>query len=271
MRVVVETVLPMAVQGVVARLRTPELLCFVAAPLVRFEPLDPPQFPSEWAEGKYLVAARLFGLIPLGRQTVDISFDGVSEDCYAIRDNGHGDLARRWDHRIDVVDVGSGQTRYRDTIDIEAGILTPFVWLFAQLFYRHRQRRWQQLTRTLNSPLTPLTVAVHGALASAQTAALSGNTAAAWAALERAHVLSQPVLRPHLQVHRAMLRLAIATRDTREVAGQAVRLALAPLGNLTGRIPWGNNGRANVSAFAPAPLPDDVATLYRAAGVEVRR
>lgn len=271
MKVVVETVLPMATQDVLARLRTPELLRFVAAPLVQFTPLDPPQFPSKWTEGEYLVATRLFGLVPLGRQTIAISFDGASDDRYAIRDNGHGDLAQRWDHRIDIVDAGSGQTRYLDTVDIEAGVLTPFVWLFAQLFYRHRQRRWRQLARALNNPLAPMSVAVREALTSAKAARRSGDTAAAWAALERAHVLSQPMLRSHLKVHGAMLMLAVATRDTREVAGQAVRLALAPLGQLTGRMRWGNNGRANVSAFPPVPLPDDVATLDRAAGVEVRR
>jgi len=30
-------------------------------------------------------------------------------------------------------------------VTIEAGILTPFVWLFARLFYAHRQRRWAAL------------------------------------------------------------------------------------------------------------------------------
>jgi hypothetical protein len=36
-----------------------------------------------------------------------------------------------------------------------------------------------------------------------------------------------------------MLRYAIEQRDWREVMGQLVRLALAPLGALTGRIPIG--------------------------------
>ena len=84
-------------------------------------------------------------------------------------------------------------------------------------------------------------------------------------------MLSQPTLGPHLRIHRAMLKLAIETGDKREMVGQAVRLMLAPLGHFSGRVPWGNSGRANVSAFVPAPLADDVATLYRQAGVEVRR
>src|SRR3546814_13656885 len=37
--------------------------------------------------------------------------------------------------------------------------------------------------------------------------------------------------------------------DWREAAGQATRLFLIPLGSFTGRLPIGNSGRANVSAF----------------------
>ena len=41
-----------------------------------------------------------------------------------------------------------------------------------------------------------------------------------------------------------MLGFAVELRDWREIAGQVVRLALAPLGAMTGRIPVGNTGRS---------------------------
>jgi len=88
-----------------------------------------------------------------------------------------------------------------------------------------------------------------------------GDIASAWTALERAHILSQPRLGPHLHIHALMLKLAIRTHDRREVSGQLLRLALAPLGNLTGRIPEGNTGRSNVSAFAPMPIPADLVSI----------
>lgn len=71
----------------------------------------------------------------------------------------------------------------------------------------------------------------------------------------------------HLRVHAAMLSLALVTRDRREAIGQLLRLVLAPLGTLTGRLPWGNSGRANVSAFKPSAIPDDLRDLLIAAGV----
>lgn len=80
----------------------------------------------------------------------------------------------------------------------------------------------------------------------------------AWRHLERTHLVSQPYLRPHLASHRAMLGFALDQPDWREVSGQIVRLMLAPLGALTGRIPTGNIGRSNVSAFKPMPIDDEL-------------
>jgi hypothetical protein len=62
-------------------------------------------------------------------------------------------------------------------------------------------------------------------------------------------VVGQTRLGSHLQVHGLMLALAWETRAAREVLGQIFRIALVPLGHLLGRLPLGNSGRANISAF----------------------
>lgn len=64
----------------------------------------------------------------------------------------------------------------------------------------------------------------------------------AWYHLERARIVSQSYLGPHLASHWAMLGFAFDQRDWRDVAGQIVGLILAPIGPLTGRIPVGNTG-----------------------------
>lgn len=96
------------------------------------------------------------------------------------------------------------------------------------------------------------------------------DTQAAWAALERAHVLSQPWAGPHGRFHLKMLVLACRTRDVREVAGQLYRSALAGPGSTTGRIPLGNTGRARVSAFKPMPIPADLAAILDAGEIDLR-
>ena len=89
----------------------------------------------------------------------------------------------------------------------------------------------------------------------------AGDAPSAWQALERAHIVSQPFFRLHLASHGHMLGFAIAVGDFGEAAGQIFRLALVPLGALTGRLPVGNTGRARISAFRPMPVPPDLAEL----------
>lgn len=91
------------------------------------------------------------------------------------------------------------------------------------------------------------------------TAKQSGLGEQAWTALEREHILGQGYFWPHIRSHIRMLGYAVETRDGREISGQVLRLLLAPLGNLTGKLPWGNTGRSNVSAFAPMLYPEDLA------------
>jgi len=95
----------------------------------------------------------------------------------------------------------------------------------------------------------------------ARSAADAGKSEEAWQHLERAHIVAQAMLLPHIYSHWRMLILAARTSDIREVFGQLVRLALAPLGNLTGRLPIGNTGRSNVSAFAHMDIPDSLKAI----------
>ena len=84
------------------------------------------------------------------------------------------------------------------------------------------------------------------------------NTHAAWRSLDRIHILSQEFGLMHLASHWRMLRFAWSLRDSREVLGQLTRLALAPIGNITSKLLFGNTGRANVSTFQPMDIPPDL-------------
>ena len=118
--------------------------------------------------------------------------------------------------------------------------------------------------------LTPAMKAeVRRARSAASISRQQGDEQAAWHALVRAHIISQPALKIHLAVHRDMLSLAVEQRDVREAAGQAVRLMLAPLGHVLGRTPWGNSGRSTMNKFARAALPEDIVALYAEAGIKV--
>lgn len=129
-------------------LQTTRLLVHVAAPMVHFTPLEPAALPERWSEGRYRVRMKVFGVLPSGTQVIAISKAESQEGGarrFTLRDNGSGDLAKTWDHVITLQELPDGATMYRDRVEVRAGLLTPVVWLFAQVFYRHRQRRWRRL------------------------------------------------------------------------------------------------------------------------------
>ena len=243
-----------------AEVQTARLLQHIAWPLVHFIPVDDAAFESFRPGGRYEVKLRLFGIIPFGTQWIVTSTHDADGTDWPkrLRDNGHSALISRWDHWITVMPEPNGGTHYSDEVEVSAGALTPFIWAFAQIFYWHRQRRWRGLAKSLAARRV-----IGAEMAAYRSAVEAGDDDRAWHHLERVHIVSQPYLGPHLASHGAMLRFAIRRRDWSEVLGQMIRIILAPLGSLTGRLPVGNTGRSNVSAFAPMPIPADLAESLR--------
>jgi hypothetical protein len=103
--------------------------------------------------------------------------------------------------------------------------------------------------------------AFEAAMSEAARHRAAGDVRSAFAALERAHVLGQLDFVPHVRVHWQMLRAGWAAGDSREVTGQLMRIALVPVGHLFGRLPVGNTGGANVSAFKPMAIPPELERL----------
>lgn len=134
MKLDIATVLPCAPEQAWDAVGRVRVLQYVAAPLVRFEPVEPPSWPEVWNDGRYRVRMKLFGLLPMGRHWIVISHpspDDASSDTRHVRDNGGGSLIPGWDHLISIGPAGTGSTRYRDTLEVRAGLLTFPVWLFA--------------------------------------------------------------------------------------------------------------------------------------------
>jgi len=85
----------------------------------------------------------LFHVIPLARHTIHVI--GIDEASHTIRTNEHGGLIKQWDHTLHAEAIGATRTRYRDTIDIDAGRLTPLFVASAKLIFRYRHHRWHKL------------------------------------------------------------------------------------------------------------------------------
>jgi hypothetical protein len=95
----------------------------------------------------------------------------------------------------------------------------------------------------------------------ARRAIAAGELDAGFRHLERAHVLGQAFVVPHVKSHLGMLRVGVLRRDAREILGQLLRVPGAAIGSLLGHVPLGNTGGANVPPFRSLPIPDDLADI----------
>ena len=149
MKVHVESVLDCPPQKIWEALTHSASFLRVIKPIVSIKPLTPSQHPEKWREDlTVFVKPYLFGFIPMGPKK--IYFETIDHDSRFIQTRESDAFVNVWDHSISVINQGECQTKYSDTIEIKAGIFTPFVWLFAEYFYRHRQRRWKELALELN-------------------------------------------------------------------------------------------------------------------------
>lgn len=137
--------------------------------------------------------------------------------------------------------------------DVLAGWLLGFICVWAA---RHLVEPAAE-----NAHRQRITAACNEKLQAAASAYRVGKLTLAFGLMEEAHVLGQRYFFPHWRAHAWMLRVGMARRDMREVVGQIGRLFVTPFGQLTGRLPIGNTGGADVSAFASLPIPDHLQTI----------
>lgn len=136
------SVFPSEREAVFDHLQEFQTLQYIAAPYASFEPVGDAD--AVWREGSTSsYKFRLFGLIPFGTHTIHIvrfDHDGVS----SREGNEHVPV---WNHDITLVPLDEKNTRYTDHVEIHAGWKTLFVWIWANAFYAHRQRKWISLLK----------------------------------------------------------------------------------------------------------------------------
>ncbi len=136
------SVFPAPREIVFQKLQRFECLQYIAKPFAAFVPVG--DAPAVWKAGSVSAYRfRLFGIIPYGIHTIRIvrfGPDGIS----SREGNEHVPV---WDHDIELCPLNNGRTRYTDRVEIRAGWKTFFVWLWANAFYAHRQRKWIRLLR----------------------------------------------------------------------------------------------------------------------------
>jgi len=151
MRILLRAVIECPPDAAWSMLTSPAGMRAVAAPLLGFRSLEPEGFPERWSAGPHPVELLALGVLPVGRQTVDIRFE-ERDNVRIVHDTGRGltwplTLTTRWHHRMAVSDAGSGRTLFRDELRMGAGALTPVLWLGYWVFWQWRLRGIIRLAR----------------------------------------------------------------------------------------------------------------------------
>jgi len=133
-------------------LRDPQMLVAASRPLIAVRSREP--LPTEWDDKKvYTVGLWLFGLIPLGKRTIDVSYSERPGNVRMLIDQGEAlggplGLMRDWDHRM-AISPGKGKTTlYRDRLVVRAGIFTFPLWLGMWMMWQYRSRRIAHLAKS---------------------------------------------------------------------------------------------------------------------------
>lgn len=96
-----------------------------------------------------------------------------------------------------------------------------------------------------------------------------GQRDAAFVHLERAHVLGQLDVVPHVQVHWLMFKIEVSRRRPWAAVGQLLRIALGGLGSAVGLVPVGNTGGSDISMFKRLPIAPDLQDVTDGRAVHV--
>ena len=136
------SVFPADRDAVFQRLQKLETLQFIAWPYAAFEPVEGAA--TQWTVGSVSsYRFRLFGRIPFGTHTICI----VHFDPEGVSSREGNEHVPVWNHDIRLKPLPGSRTEYTDRVEIRAGWKTPLIWLWANAFYAHRQRKWIRLLR----------------------------------------------------------------------------------------------------------------------------
>ena len=139
------SVFPAGRDAVFQKLQKLETLQYIAWPFATFEPVG--NAVLAWTVGSTSsYRFRLFGVIPFGTHTIHI----VRFDPESIRSREANEHVPVWNHDIIMEPVDANHTEYTDRVEIRAGWKTAFIWVWANAFYAHRQRKWIRLLRDGN-------------------------------------------------------------------------------------------------------------------------
>jgi hypothetical protein len=144
MLIKIQSVFPASLNEIFKKLQEVNTLQYIASPYASFVSENPEN--SLWHIGETSnYKLKIFCFIPMGLHTIKvIKFD--KENIYTKEYNKY---VKVWNHKITLKKLDESKTIYEDEVEIKAGIRTIFIYCWAVLFYKHRQKKWVKLLRNI--------------------------------------------------------------------------------------------------------------------------
>jgi hypothetical protein len=138
------SVFPAAKDEIFRRLQKLKTLQYIAHPYATFKSVDDAEELTWQEDSAFAFHFKLFALIPFGVHTIKVIQFDIEKGIYTQEGNKHVPV---WNHKIILEKIDENTTKYTDIVEIQAGWKTLFVYLWANCFYAHRQRKWKRLLK----------------------------------------------------------------------------------------------------------------------------
>jgi hypothetical protein len=138
------SVFPAAKDEIFRRLQKLKTLQYIAHPYATFKSVDDTEELTWQEDSAFAFHFKLFALIPFGVHTIKVIQFDIEKGIYTQEGNKHVPV---WNHKIILEKINENTTKYTDIVEIQAGWKTLFVYLWANSFYAHRQRKWKRLLK----------------------------------------------------------------------------------------------------------------------------
>ena len=141
------SVFPAAKDEIFRRLQKLKTLQYIAHPYATFKSVDDTEELTWEEDSAFAFHFKLFALIPFGVHTIKVIQFDIEKGIYTQEGNKHVPV---WNHKIILEKIDENTTKYTDIVEIQAGWKTLFVYLWANCFYSHRQKKWKRLLNKEN-------------------------------------------------------------------------------------------------------------------------
>ena len=145
-KVVVTSVFETDIENIWCKIQDIETLREICKPKASF--ISYGNIPPVWKAGEtFYFPMFLHRFIPIGKHTINvIKIDKKSRE---IVSNEYNKRVTIWNHYIQMEKITENVIKYTDSVELYAGYLTPLVAWWTLYFYKHRQKKWQKITKNL--------------------------------------------------------------------------------------------------------------------------